>query len=372
VPNERPRARPREVLQSVVLLAVAPPLIYCVGLLYFLEGRLPWPGPWLILVALTGAAVGLAASSLLPRDTASALSHSVELLVRYTLALLLLQYALNKLIPGQFLLYNRDFDLPVRELPARKLAWHFLGYSRLYNGFIASVELLGAVLLCSPRTVRAGLLLSLAALTNIVVVDIAFGLHGALPIATTMACAALALAIVHVDWRILQSLVWRGDERAHSARSSRRGRMLWLITLAFVIGFPLYKNLATRSGLGGQVAPAGRWEVVDCVSASELALCRSQTGKNAAVLYIEIGQWGQLVTDSERRNASFSYDRTRGFLEIRIARSSSADEPELVLSGTVYERDINVTLDGRAAGVLPFQVRLRRTRPAPWPPVRAF
>lgn len=364
--------QPREVLQRVVLLAVAPPLIYCIGLLYFLEGRLAWPGSWLILVALTGAAMGLATAFILARGTASALSQSVELLVRYVLALLLIQYALNKLIPGQFLLYNRDFDLPLRELPARKLAWHFFGYSWLYNGFIASVELVAGVLLCSRRTVRAGLLLSLAALTNIVAVDTAFGLRGALPIATTMACAALALAIVHLDWRTLQSLVWRHDERVPSANSSVRGRVLWLATLTLVIGFPLYKNLATRRGLGGQVPPAGRWEVLECAPASGLGMCRSEGGKSAAVLYIEVGQWGQLVTDSERRNASFTYDKARGFLEVRIASSNSAREPELVLSGLVHERDTVVILDGRAAGVPSFQVRLQRTRSAPWPPVRAF
>jgi hypothetical protein len=224
----------------------------------------------------------------------------------------------------------------------------------------------------SRRTVGAGLLLSVAALTNVVVVDTAFGIRGALPIATVMACAALALVMVHLDWRALLPLVWRPVEHVRSARHSGRGRMLWLVTLVLVLGYPLYINIATRRGLGGQVPPAGRWEVLECGSASRLALCRSQAGRGAAVLYSEVGQWGQLVTESERRNASFTYDKARGFLEVRIASSSSTGEPELVLGGTVYEGDTIVTLEGRAVGVLPFQVRLQRTRSAPWPPVRAF
>jgi hypothetical protein len=363
-------SRPRDVLQGAVLLAVAPPLVCCIGALYAFGWQLPSPGPWLFLVGLAGAGVGLVTGFLLPRGAWLALSRSVELLVRYALVLMLLQFALNKLIPGQFLLYNRDFDLPLIDVPARKLAWHFLGHSQLYNGFIASVELVAGLLLCSRRTVWAGLLLSLATLTNVVVIDAAFGLRGALPIASTMAATALALFIVHTDARVLRDLVWRRDERTLTATRTGRRRLLWLITLAFVLGYPLYTNVVTRRGLNGQVPPAGRWEVLECGAAPPLALCRSEAGP--AILYIEIGQWGQLVIGAERRNASFTYDKGRGLLEVRIAKSGSTREPEVVLSGIVHEQDTVATLDGRAAGVAPFQVRLRRTRPAPWPPVRAF
>jgi hypothetical protein len=351
---------------------MAPPLVYCAGLLYFFEGRLPWPGPWLIGVGLSGAAAGLLVHSLLDREAAGRLFESAELVVRYTLALLLFQYALNKLIPGQFLLYNRDLDLSVRELPARRLAWHFLGYSRLYNGFVASVELASGILLCSRRTVSGGALLSLASLVNIVVIDTAFGIRGALPIATVMACAALALVIAHVDVHTLHSLVWRRDEIVSASIGSRSGRMLWLAMLTLALGFPLYMNLGARRGLGGQVAPAGRWEVIDCQPNPGLAICQSHDATGAAVVYIEIGQWGQVVTGGERRNLSFSYDKVQRVLRARIARSDSAREGELMLDGPVDERDTTVTLEGHGPGVQPFQVRLKRTRPAPWPPVRAF
>jgi hypothetical protein len=285
---------------------------------------------------------------------------------------MIIQYALNKLIPGQFLLYNRDFDLPLRELPPRRLAWHFLGYSRVYNGFAAGVELAAGLFLCSRRTVRAGALLSLAALVNVVVVDTSFGIAGALPIATVMACAALALVVVHVDWQTLQPLAWRHLEDAGTVSRFARGRFLRLAIATLVIGYPLYKNLATRRGLSGQVSPAGRWEIVECRPAHGLEMCAPRNGRNPAVLYIEIGQWGQLTMGSERRSASFKYDKARRFLDIRVAGSPSSGEPELALNGIVEERDTAVVLDARADGVPPFQVHLRRTHRPPWPPVRAY
>lgn len=118
--------------------------------------------------------------------------------------------------------------------------WHFSAVRSLYNGSLRAWN--------SSR------------------VDTAFGLRAALPIATTMACAALALAIVHLDWRTLQTLIWRRDERVSSASSSGRRRILWLAVLTLVIGFPLFMNLAARRGLGGQVPPAGRWEALECRS----------------------------------------------------------------------------------------------------------
>jgi hypothetical protein len=86
------------------------------------------------------------------------------------------------------------------------------------------------------------------------------------------------------------------------------------------------------------------------------------------VLYLEVGQWGQLVVQGERRNVSFAYDHARSLLAVRIAPLVPALESELRLNGTVRESDTTVILYGDGSGVLPFEVRLKRTRAAPWPP----
>jgi len=368
------RLRDSDVFRSALLLAAAPPLVYCVALLYFesyFRGLgFPWPGTWMVLVALTGATVAVATNSLAPRGAPSWLLRLLELLVRYALALLVIQYALNKLIPGQFLLYNRDLDLPVHELPARRLAWQFLGYSRLYNGFIASCELAAGILLLSRRTVLGGAMLSLFTLINIVVIDIAFGLRGALPIAAVMVFGAFAIVVYHLDPRIMKSLLWHPREDHRLEARSLPARLIRFATLGIVLGFPFYMNLAARRGLAGQVPAAGRWEVLECKPDPGWAMCQSDKSKARSVLYIEVGQWGQLVTGSDRRDVAFTYDRLQGILKLRIA-ANSPREPAFMLEGTVKEADTAVTLSGVANGQ-PLQVYLQRTRWAPWPPVRMF
>jgi hypothetical protein len=344
--------------------------VYCVGLLYGLDGRVPWAGPWLSYVAWIGALVGVVVHFTM-RRSATAVFAAAELVLRYSLTLLLLQFALNKLIPGQFLLYNRDLDLPLRDLPARRLAWHFLGYSRLYNGFIAAVELMAALLLCSRRTVVGGALLALGSLVNMVMIDSAFGLRGALPIVIVMACATLGLACIYVDVATLQSLVWRRPN-AGQANRSLSGRRARRIAVAIVIGVPLLMSLAARRGLSDQFSATGRWEVIECMPDPGVVMCQLRQDGPGAVLYFEVGHWGQLVAPTERRSLSFSYDPARGVITVHIDPSNSAREPELMLSGPVGEHDTTVVLEAVGLGVPPFQIRLKRTHRAPWPPVRAY
>lgn len=358
------------LLPRIIVMAAAAPLLYCAALVYGFEGILPWPGWWLLPVAFASALVGavLHASRI---QLGAAVFQTTELLLRYGLALLLVQFALNKLIPGQFLLYNRDFDLPLRELPARRLAWHFLGYSSLYNGFVAAIELSAGLLLCFGRTVVGGALLSAATLINIVVIDTAFGIRGALPIAAVMASAAGALSFVHLDRETLQSLIWRTPTAVSEERVSLPRGVLGLV-VAVVLGYPLYVNLATRRGLDGQVPAAGRWEILDCTPNPGMAICQLQQNPVAPVLYLEVGQWGQLVLGEERRNLSFSYDRRNHLLAVRIAPSQSTTDPALLLEGSVARSDTTISLETRSADIAPFTVRLKRTHVAPWPPVRAF
>jgi len=349
-----------QVLRLLLMAALSPLLLYYAGDLLIGDGT--WPlWHWILTAsALVAAAVAGAVMFWWPQRLNGLLRVS-EVLVRYCVAFLLISYALNKMIPGQFLLYNRDLDLPLRDLPARRLAWHFLGYSSLYNGFIAGFELIAGVLLCLPRTVLCGLFLTAAATTNIVVIDAAFGIR-AIPIPAVMMIAAFVM--IGGYFNALRSLISHS-----SAVSTQRTRynVLSLGVLVLFIAFEIWQNVGARRGLASQVPPAGRWEVVECTSDPGLAICHPRSGVQS-ILYLEIGHWGEIVTDSERRSLQFSYDGASKDLEIRI--QPRGPEPILILRGSVTEADNSILLQGSGPGVAPFEIRLRRTHHAPWPPAR--
>ena len=186
-----------------------------------------------------------------------------------------------------------------------------------------------------------------------------------------MACATLGLACIYVDRETLQSLVWRRPNGRQANRYLSR-RRVQSIAVAIVIGVPLLMNLAARRGLGRQVSATGRWEVIECLPDPGVVMCQPRQNGPPAVLYFEVGEWGQLVASSERRSVSFSYDPARRVITVRIEASNLAREPELVLSGPVAEHDTTVVLEAVGLGVPPFQIRLKRTHQAPWPPVRAY
>lgn len=102
---------------------------------------------------------------------------------------------------------------------------------------------------------------------------------------------------------------------------------------------------------------------------SDLALC--QDGADRPVLYVEVGQWGRLLTGGVRRSVSFRYDASSTVLELHVAAADSAREPPVVLNGSVAQLDTLVTFQAPASALAAFTVWMRRTRWAPWLPVRA-
>jgi len=100
------------------------------------------------------------------------LSYWFSLYLRYTLAIIILGYGIDKVIPVQ-MPHPRTVDM-VRlfgNQSKEDLLWKFIGVSPGYSIFTGCCELLAAILLFSRRTAVFGYLFVLGVLTNVVALN---------------------------------------------------------------------------------------------------------------------------------------------------------------------------------------------------------
>ncbi|HEY2581968.1 MAG TPA: hypothetical protein VGI43_09180 [Mucilaginibacter sp.] len=94
---------------------------------------------------------------------------------RYYLATILLGYGISKVLGDQF--GRPDFAAliqPLGNFDSHGLFWEFMGASKSYQAFAGLVETIAGILLLFRPTVTLGCLVALAALTNILILDIAY------------------------------------------------------------------------------------------------------------------------------------------------------------------------------------------------------
>jgi len=126
---------------------------------------------------------------------------ALRLLLRYSIALGLTSYAVAKLFPQQFPPITASvLEGRVGDLAPMSLLWTFMQYSRAYAFFGGLVELIAVVLLCYRSTATLGALVCLAAMTNVALLNYAYGVPIKL-YATMMVLSATVLVLY--DWRRL-------------------------------------------------------------------------------------------------------------------------------------------------------------------------
>ena len=102
------------------------------------------------------------------------LSAWLHTFMRFMLASLLLSYGWHKVLPAQFPLTFDYVTLEVGQHSPIDLLWAFMGASRHYQVFAGFVEVVGGLLLLTRRTAMLGALVSVAALGNVLALDIAY------------------------------------------------------------------------------------------------------------------------------------------------------------------------------------------------------
>lgn len=184
---------------------------------------------WLhVAVLIAALAMTFIASGAASREWSRAL-------VRGCLAYMMLFYGSSKLLPGgQFsdppLV---EMDRPYYQLAPFWRAWGFFAYSATYNGFLAVAELAAGVLILFDRTRRLAACLLAGVLTNVVLVNYAFGIN-VLYISALLLVMAAALLIEDRRWLI--SSFWSHAPEAVSVATPSRVMRFVQITVLLAFG----------------------------------------------------------------------------------------------------------------------------------------
>jgi hypothetical protein len=109
------------------------------------------------------------------RPRAPWVEGALRVMLRYSIALGLVSYAVAKILPQQFPpLGPSNYESRVGELTPMRLLWTFMQYSRPYSLFGGVMESLAIVLLCVRRTATLGALVTLVVMTNVALMNIAY------------------------------------------------------------------------------------------------------------------------------------------------------------------------------------------------------
>jgi hypothetical protein len=146
-------------------------------------------------------------------------------LLRYGIALVFLFYAFAKLMGAQFTILDSQLDKPIREVSGFWLTWYYFGYSSVYGGFVALSQIIGALLLTFRRTTLLGACLLFGITSNIVLIDLCYGVDlGGTFMAVVLWCA---LAGILVGYRQMLLTVFWAASPSQRTRSGLRTAAAW-------------------------------------------------------------------------------------------------------------------------------------------------
>jgi len=218
-----------------VLRIEAPPQIFTGS------GDTLWHYVQLALIACVGVIATIAWSlGDRRRQNYTRLAHVLLVVVRYFLACMMLLYGIAKVVPMQFPpLWLGRYDSTLGEMSPMGLLWTFMQHSQTYVIITGCAEILAGLLLLSRRLHVFGALLSIAVMTNVVLLNFNYDVCVKL---FSVQLLAMGIAIVLPHARRLIAAVLgnptsgvlprtRGDQRYEIARSLAKAGLLAAIAV---------------------------------------------------------------------------------------------------------------------------------------------
>ena len=205
--------------------------------------------------------------------------------VRWLCSISFLVYGFAKVNGAQFTMLDSQLALPLAEVKPFWFVWYFFGYSDLYKGFIASIEIVGGILLAIPRTSLLGALVLLPPIVNIVVVDLVFQVDpGGTLMAILLTCGILYVIIPHARRLLSTALLDHPTTRAGNAV------MACGVVGACIFAFSTTHWIANYNNRH-PTAVDGRWEVI---SSEDAGLRRVFFERNRAHMVVFMNEDGGL------------------------------------------------------------------------------
>ena len=212
-------------------------------------------------------------------------SEALKLLLRFSIALGLTSYAIAKILPIQFgggTIGILGLEQRLGDMSPMALLWSFMMYSRPYAFFGGVMEVAVVLLLCFRRTATLGAVLCLAVMTNVALMNYAYGVP--VKLYSTMIVLSAAVLVLY-DARRLWAVFVTNSAVARVERP------------AFYDRIPRWVQWTTKGILVGSVL------------ASSIAAMASSLGtkpKASASADVAEGGWRVTAFELDRRDATTS------------------------------------------------------------------
>ena len=206
-----------------------------------------------LLIAVIIAAVGAVVWTLADRRKPGArwTGDALKLLLRFSIALGLTSYAIAKVLPVQFgpgTISTLGLEQRIGEMRPMSLLWTFMMYSRPYAFFGGVMELAVVVLLCFRRTATLGAVLCLAVMTNVALLNYAYGVP--VKLYSTMIVLSAAVLLLY-DARRLWAVFVTNDSVPRVERAAfydRIPRWLQWTTKGVLVGSVFASSTVAMAG----------------------------------------------------------------------------------------------------------------------------
>jgi hypothetical protein len=192
----------------------------------------------LILAAVIGLVVAIVWTTAdRERPRAPWVEGALRVMLRYSIALGLVSYAVAKILPEQFPpLGPTTYETRVGELSPMGLLWTFMRYSRPYSFFGGLMESVAIVLLCFRRTATLGALTTVVVMTNVALMNIAYDVQ--VKLYALMIVVSAGVLVLYDARRLLAVFVTNQGVRPATQPTLFEGRLpgglRWAIKLLLI------------------------------------------------------------------------------------------------------------------------------------------